>query len=96
MITNVTISPSKDPAGRVLATAELMLDDGLVIHDVKVIEGRNGRFVAMPSRLGNDGRFRDVVHPTTRASRKKLDDMVLNEYRRMNRERRSQAVHPAE
>ena len=95
MITEVNVKLMKDPVSRVLATVELMLEDGIVIHDLKVIEGRNGLFVAMPSRLGNDGVFRDVVHPTTRAARKKLDDLVLHEYRRMNRERRSQAVHPA-
>jgi len=93
MITKVTVRPVRDPDSRVLAAAELMLDDGLVIHDVKVIEGRNGLFVAMPSRLGNDGRFRDVVHPTTRAARKRLDDLVLGEFRKMNRERRAEVLH---
>ena len=94
MIKKVNVKLLRDPGNRVLATAELILDDGLVIHDLKVIEGRNGLFVAMPSRLGNDGEFRDVVHPTTRALRKKLDDMVLAEYRRMNREMRIRALHP--
>jgi len=96
MITKVMMLPSRDPDSRVLATADLMLEDGIVIHDVKVIEGREGLFVAMPSRLGNDGRFRDVVHPTTRAAREMLNDLVLGEYRRIRAEKRSQFRNQAD
>ena len=82
MITKVRVVPVENSGTRVVAVAELIIEDQFVIHDVRVINGRDGIFVAMPSRLGNDGIFRDIVHPISREARERLNDAVLGEYRR--------------
>lgn len=64
------------------ALASVTIDDALVVHDIKVIEGKNGLFVAMPSKKVGD-RFVDISHPITSHSRLALFDAVLNEYRRL-------------
>lgn len=64
------------------AVASVTIDDALVVHDIKVIEGKNGLFVAMPSKKVGD-RFVDISHPITSNSRLALFDAVLNEYRRL-------------
>lgn len=64
------------------AVASVTIDDALVVHDIKVIEGKNGLFVAMPSKKVGD-RFVDISHPITAHSRLALFDAVLNEYRRL-------------
>lgn len=64
------------------AVASVTIDDALVVHDIKVIEGKNGLFVAMPSKKVGD-RFVDVSHPITANSRSTLFSAILEEYRRM-------------
>ena len=55
-------------------------DDVLVVHNVKVIEGKSGLFVAMPSRQLANGEYKDVVHPITSSFRTLLQDKILSEY----------------
>jgi stage V sporulation protein G len=64
------------------AVASVTIDDALVVHDIRVIEGKNGLFVAMPSKKVGD-RFMDISHPITAHSRSTLFDAILNEYRRL-------------
>lgn len=64
------------------ALASVTIDDALVVHDIKVIEGKNGLFVAMPSKKVGD-RFVDISHPITASGRSALFGAVLDEYRRM-------------
>jgi stage V sporulation protein G len=63
--------------GKMKAVASVTLDGEFVVHDVKVVEGAKGLFVAMPSRKTPDGEFRDVAHPITPAARERIQKAVL-------------------
>lgn len=63
--------------GKMKAVASVTLDGEFVIHDVKVVEGLKGLFVAMPSRRTPDGEFRDVAHPITPEARERIQRAVL-------------------
>lgn len=58
-------------------------DNEFVVHDIKIIEGQNGLFIAMPSRKMPDGEFRDIAHPINAETRKKIQDAILEEYERV-------------
>lgn len=64
------------------AIASITFDDEFVIHDVRIIDGHNGMFVAMPSKRTSDGEFRDIAHPISSATREKIQSAVLEEYYR--------------
>lgn len=64
--------------GKMKAVASVTLDGEFVIHDVKVVEGLKGLFVAMPSRKTPDGEFRDVAHPITSQARERIQKAVLD------------------
>lgn len=66
--------------GKMKAIVSITLDDSFVIHDVKVVEGQNGLFVAMPSRKTPDGEFRDIAHPITPGAREVIQSAVLRAY----------------
>ncbi len=68
--------------GRMRAIASITIDSEFVIHDIRVIDGNNGMFVAMPSKRTPDGEFRDIAHPISPLSREKIEAAVLEEYRR--------------
>ena len=61
-ITDVRIRKISDD-GKMRAVASITLDDEFVVHDIKIIDGQNGLFIAMPSKKMSDGAFRDVAHP---------------------------------
>ncbi len=65
---------------RLKALVSLTIDSEIAIHDIKVIEGPNRLFVAMPSRRDENGEFRDICHPITLEARKQLESVVLNTY----------------
>jgi stage V sporulation protein G len=69
--------------GRMKAIASITIDHEFVIHDIRVIDGNNGMFVAMPSKRTPDGEFRDIAHPITSTTREKIQNAVLTEYHRM-------------
>ncbi|MEW5761839.1 MAG: septation regulator SpoVG [Bacillota bacterium] len=66
--------------GKMKAIVSVTLDNAFVIHDIKVVEGQNGLFVAMPSRRTPKGEFRDIAHPITSAARAMIEDAVLQAY----------------
>ena len=68
--------------GRMRAIASITLDQEFVVHDIRVIDGNNGLFVAMPSKRTPDGEFRDIAHPINSNTRSKIQDAVLEAYRR--------------
>lgn len=68
--------------GRMRAIASITLDQEFVVHDIRVIDGNNGLFVAMPSKRTPDGEFRDIAHPINANTRAKIQDAVLEEYHR--------------
>ena len=69
--------------GRMKALASITLDDEFVVHDIKVIEGDNGLFIAMPSRKSPDGEYRDIAHPINSDMRYRMQTMVLAEYEKI-------------
>lgn len=69
--------------GRMRAIASITLDEEFVVHDIRVIDGNNGLFVAMPSKRGVDGEFRDIAHPINSDTRAKIQEVVLAEYERV-------------
>ena len=60
--------------------ASVLLDDSFAIHDIRIIEGDNGLFIAMPSRKTATGGYRDIVHPINPETRKIFEDAILKEY----------------
>lgn len=67
--------------GRMRAIASITFDQEFVVHDIRVIDGNNGLFVAMPSKRTPDGEFRDIAHPINSNTRSKIQEAVLEEYR---------------
>lgn len=66
--------------GKMKAVASVTFDDEFVVHDIKVIDGQNGLFVAMPSRKTPDGEYRDIAHPIVSETRELIQSTVLEEY----------------
>lgn len=66
--------------GKMKAVVSITLDDEFVIHDIKVIEGEQGLFIAMPSRRTSDGEYRDIAHPINSETRKKIQDIIFEKY----------------
>ena len=65
--------------GKMKAVVSITVDDEFVIHDIKVIEGEKGLFIAMPSRKATDGEYRDIAHPINSTTREKIQKMILSE-----------------
>lgn len=63
------------------AVVSVTFDDAFVVHDIKIIEGQDKLFTAMPSRKTQDGEFKDIAHPINRETRLKLEEAILAEYR---------------
>ena len=66
--------------GKMKAVVSITLDDEFVVHDIKVIEGEKGLFIAMPSRKSTDGEYRDIAHPINSDTREVLQNLILNAY----------------
>ncbi len=84
-ITEVKVVPAKDDE-HLKAYASVVFDDSFIVRDLKVIEGRNGLFVSMPSRKRKDGSFRDIVHPLNSETRSTLEKRIIEEYDRIMNE----------
>jgi stage V sporulation protein G len=69
--------------GKMKAIVSVTFDDEFVVHDIKIIEGQNGLFIAMPSRKMADGEFRDIAHPINAETRKKIQDAIFEEYEKI-------------
>ncbi len=66
--------------GKLKAIASVTFDEEFVVHDIKVIDGQNGLFIAMPSRKIGNGEFRDVAHPLSSETRNRIRDAIFAEY----------------
>ncbi|SET12233.1 septation regulator SpoVG [Anaerobranca gottschalkii] len=66
--------------GKMRAIVSVTFDNEFVVHDIRVVEGANGFFVAMPSRKGSDGEHRDIAHPITSNVRSMIQEAVLKAY----------------
>ncbi|MGN0181996.1 MAG: septation regulator SpoVG [Candidatus Ornithomonoglobus sp.] len=65
------------------AVVSVTFDDSFVVHDIKIIEGQDKLFTAMPSRKTQEGEFKDIAHPINRDMRMKLEEAILAEYKRV-------------
>jgi stage V sporulation protein G len=74
------------------AVASITISDEFVVHDIKVIEGEKGLFVAMPSRKSSDGEFRDIAHPLNSQTREYIQKLILDKYQAMLKEEESAAA----
>ena len=78
-ITDVRIRKINDD-GKMKAVASVTFDDEFVVHDIKVIDGQNGLFVAMPSRKMGEGDFRDIARPLVSEMRNRIKDAIFEKY----------------
>lgn len=81
-ITDVRIR-KVDKESKMRAVVSITIDDEFVVHDIKVIEGDKGLFIAMPSRRASDGEYRDIAHPISSATRERIQKLILDEYSKM-------------
>ena len=66
--------------GKLKAIVSITLDNEFVVHDIKVIEGEQGLFIAMPSKKSADGEFRDIAHPINSSTRENIQSIILERY----------------
>ncbi|MDR0949946.1 MAG: septation regulator SpoVG [Lachnospiraceae bacterium] len=69
--------------GKMRAIVSITLDDEFVVHDIKVIEGEKGLFIAMPSKKGTDGEYRDIAHPINSDTRDIVQRTILEQYEKV-------------
>ena len=72
-----------DADSKMKAVVSVTFDDEFVVHDIKIIEGQNGLFIAMPSRKMGEGDFRDIAHPLKSETRNRIRDAILAEYEKL-------------
>lgn len=94
-ITNVRLK-KVEANGRMKAIATITFNEEFVVHDIRVIEGNEGLFVAMPSKRTPAGEFRDVAHPINSNARLKIEQAVLEEYYLVEEEEEAEAEVAAE
>ena len=66
--------------GKMKAVVSITIDEEFVVHDIKVIEGEKGLFIAMPSRKATDGEYRDIAHPINSNTREHIQKLILEKY----------------
>ncbi|WXR60550.1 septation regulator SpoVG [Peptostreptococcaceae bacterium AGR-M142] len=79
-VTDVRIRKITDD-GKMRGIVSVTFDNAFVVHDIKIIDGQNGLFIAMPSRKVAEGEFRDIAHPINSDTRKLIQDQVLDAYK---------------
>lgn len=67
--------------GKMKAVVSITIDDEFVVHDIKIIEGEKGLFIAMPSKRSLDGEYRDIAHPINSGTREKIQNTILERYK---------------
>lgn len=78
-ITDIRIR-NVEKAGKMKAVASITIDDAFVVHDIKIIEGDKGLFIAMPSRKAADGEYKDIAHPIKSEIREDMQRRILDKY----------------
>ena len=66
--------------GKMKAVVSITIDEEFVVHDIKIIEGEKGLFIAMPSRKAADGEYRDIAHPINSGTRERIQKQILEKY----------------
>ena len=80
-ISDIRVRIIKKDDSKLKAVASMTIDDCFVVHDIKIIEGEKGEFIAMPSRKNAEGEYRDVAHPINSETRTQLQEMIMEKYR---------------
>ncbi len=84
-ITDVRIRKVTDD-GKMKAIVSITFDEEFVVHDIKIIDGQNGLFIAMPSRKMGEGDFRDIAHPILSETREKIKNAIFKEYEKISQD----------
>ena len=79
-ISEVRIRKVEGDDSKLKAVASVTLDECFVVHDIKIIKGESGMFIAMPSKKNKDGEFKDIAHPINPATRQELADAILKAF----------------
>ena len=79
-ISDVRVRIVKSDTSKIKGSASITIDDCFVVHDIKIIEGTEGYFIAMPSRKTPDGEFKDIVHAINNETRNQIKDAVLSAF----------------
>lgn len=79
-ITSVNVKKIEKEDSRMKGIVSVLIDDCFVIRDIRIIDGKDGLFVAMPSRKNVDGEYHDIAHPINAETRKMFEDAILEEY----------------
>lgn len=79
-VTSVNVHKIEKEGSRMKGIASIVLDDSFAVHDIRIIEGDNGLFIAMPSRKTATGSYRDIAHPINPEVRQLLQDAILDAY----------------
>ncbi len=82
--------------GKMKAVVSITIDDQFVVHDIKVIDGEKGLFIAMPSRKASDGEYRDIAHPINSETRDKIQKIILDSYEKALLEEPAETEEPEE
>ena len=82
-ITNVSIRKSDREDSRMKAIASVLLDDEFAVHDIRIIEGTKGLFIAMPSRKTSTGGYKDIAHPISQEVRTMFEKEILDAYEKL-------------
>ena len=79
-ISSVNVRKITKENSRLKGIASVLIDDAFAVHDIRIIEGDNGLFIAMPSRKTATGEYKDVCHPINPEVRKMFEDAIFEEY----------------
>ena len=67
--------------GKMKGVVSITIDEEFVVHDIKIIEGDKGLFIAMPSRRGSEGEYKDIAHPIRSTTREQIQNLILTKYK---------------
>ncbi len=83
-ISEIQILKTEEKEAKVKGIASVLVNNAFAIHGIRIIVGKNGLFIAMPSRKTSTGEYRDIVHPINKEARKIMEDAILEEYKKLN------------
>ena len=89
-ITSVSVRKIEKEGSRMKGIASVLLDDSFAVHDIRIIEGDNGLFIAMPSRKTATGAYRDIAHPINPEVRSMFEDAIIEAYNNVNDEEQTE------
>ena len=85
-ITDIRVRLVSNGNDKLKAVASITIDDAIVVHDIKIINGKDGYFLSMPSRKNGDGEYKDIVHPIKTEVREMLKEKILAEFEKASAE----------